>query len=710
MAAPHDAVHQINFGLQADDGVTVVGGTLPDENMLAWLRRLQVHLRLQRFGSALPPDRALSTFEFPDGWTAVVRRWSSGGTIGRNDAMALIAPSRWLPIPVALGLDGSFGWRKAAQQRPFQRWDAEQLQVLGDEGAQALREPAQREPAALRRALAQLLDAPDRPLTIVGCPDEQRIPLLWGLHKLAAPRLLQQNVKRAWTFSTYEVEDADSIAHLPAIVFLPERPVGATVSRRTFVDVRVDGNVSPASDDRAARRVELFLVNREGEPEFDALPPAPMPQALGLRQAPHTRREPVAGGGTTVAADPRPAADGGWADEELIYRPGGHPARDPAGTGRARPELVAAVARVHDAASQGELHECMSALERLAPTPDDRAGLRGQLGPTGVAQLAGVVTRMPSTEHQQASFFDHLQTITFGPDRADLRSPDASRFAVDVLATRPSPVLGVNLLADLRRNADPAFLDKEFARRWLDQLGLSDTGATAPDARRTADADAAAPGQRLWRTTPEDAPDRDAPGSSWWSRVWGSQLALPIGALAAVVIALLAVFTYVGLSDERAGTPPGASPSGAPAVNDVPTPAASTTVTTTAAATPTPDAGAEPTVGLEGSVAGQNLVVRLPKTDAPRVTEVYLLLRPVGSNVFYSYNTLCKDATEPDSWVCRQPVNLAALPASPTGYDVVLINKVGADPKAVERRDGLFTVDPPTAADYVVPPGVAVTS
>ena len=264
MAAPQNVVHQINFGLQPE-GISVLGGTMSTGDMLVWLRRLQAHLRLQRFGSALPPERALSTFEFPDGWTAVVRRWSSGGTIGRNDAMALIARSSWLPLPVVLGLDQRFDWDTAAGQRPFQKWNAEQLQALGEAGTNDLRASAQQLPDLLRRTLGRLFDAPEQPLTIVGCPAEQRVPLLWGLNKLAAARLFQQYGRRLSTFSTYEVEDADSIAHLPTIVFLPDRPVGPTVSRRVLVDVRVDANVSSASAELARRRVEAFLDDREVE-------------------------------------------------------------------------------------------------------------------------------------------------------------------------------------------------------------------------------------------------------------------------------------------------------------------------------------------------------------------------------------------------------------------------------------------------------------
>ncbi len=717
MVAPRDVVHQINFGLQPE-GISVLGGTLSDDDMLFWRRRLQVHLRLQRFEGALPPETALSTFEFTDGWTAVVRRWNSGGTIGRNDAMALIARSAWLPMPVVLGLDQRFGWEAASkQQYPFQKWDAEQLQELGHEGARELRAPARELHGLLRRTLGPLFDAPEQPLTIVGCSEEQRIPLLWGLHRLAARQLLDQNVRRLWTFSTYEAEDADSIAHLPAIVFMPERPVVSTVSRRTLVDVRVDGKVSPAGAGRARRRVDMFLAGREDEPEFGPTPATP---SAPVREVALVGGERARTGGPTG-----PSAGGPDSGAEWMNLPSTHtPADDSRQSGPrdvgVPPQLAAAVNRLRLTLTSSDLPAAMDVLQSHTATPDVRAALRAWLGPQGYAQLAVEVANrlLAPTEHRQ--FFRSMHAVAFAPDRVDLRDDSAAcRFAVNVLQTRPGMDLSLTLFSDLTQARGEELVFRKLALQWLEDHGLptdvvEEADGPAPRATSVEPLTPAAseaphrwwhlfwsprPAQQQgWRPgrTPRATAQSSRPRLEPSTRSW----ALTLGLGATVVVVVLAVIAFVAFF-------PAAPENGRAPVAGGPTTALpggrSDPATWTTTPTPTTTTAAPVTAPvLQGSVSARNLVARLPKAAAPSGAVVYLLLRPLSTTDFFYYRTQCDDQSEPGWWVCRQPPDRAAPPLDDAGYDVVLVTGLRGEPQT--WRNGVVIVGQPEQGDYVVPP------
>ncbi|HWO61650.1 MAG TPA: hypothetical protein VNO31_16615, partial [Umezawaea sp.] len=85
--------------------------------------------------------------------------------------------------------------------------------------------------------LSRLLDDPGGPLSVIGCPDEDRLAMVWALREAADDHLRRGGWQRTWSYSTYANRHDLGVSDLPEIVFLPEIPNGG-VARRTVVDLR----------------------------------------------------------------------------------------------------------------------------------------------------------------------------------------------------------------------------------------------------------------------------------------------------------------------------------------------------------------------------------------------------------------------------------------------------------------------------------------
>ncbi len=127
---------------------------------------------------------------------------------------------------------------------------------------------------AIGTVLGRLLDQPHAPLTIIGCPVEYRLPMVWALRG-AANDYLNRNygVHRRWSFSTHEVRHEDAVSRLPAIVFLPARPEGIGVANRTIVDLTPGREPTSTRAGMATTLVTQFLHKTSQREQVYEQPP-----------------------------------------------------------------------------------------------------------------------------------------------------------------------------------------------------------------------------------------------------------------------------------------------------------------------------------------------------------------------------------------------------------------------------------------------------
>lgn len=243
----NERIDQIYFGWSHDGvelGVLATSFNEPDERR--WLGILQDHIRLEQVpGTKLPPH-AWSMLHC-DGNVALLRRTRDGFSSGRTDSHALIGPAAALDATVALGLTGWKGWQ---DKPPGDRW----MPMLA---SQTLANAADLKPlhtGVLRRehdlgvVLARLLESPHAPLSIIGCPDEDRLAMVWGLRAAVDSYLHRHGITRHWTFSTYEDQHDVHVRGLPEVVFLPTWPASAAEVHRVIVDLDGEPPIGPHAE------------------------------------------------------------------------------------------------------------------------------------------------------------------------------------------------------------------------------------------------------------------------------------------------------------------------------------------------------------------------------------------------------------------------------------------------------------------------------
>jgi hypothetical protein len=250
----NELVHQVFFGwtyTQPTGKLDLRAWSLEERDAKRWSARLKEHIRLQ--GTDKPPH-ALSYIAFDDGTVAILRRVLLGHSGGRNNSHALIGSADVLTVTVALALDNWTDWQNDPPQHYWMpSFTASHFADITDDGlaAQMLPLTPQCEQAA-GTVLTRLLDKPHAPLSIIGCPAEQRLPLVWALRGAADTHLRRNGTTRRWSFSTHEARHEDAIQRLPEIVFLPAQPEGTGAASRTIVDLTsgrepVGGNSSMAT-------------------------------------------------------------------------------------------------------------------------------------------------------------------------------------------------------------------------------------------------------------------------------------------------------------------------------------------------------------------------------------------------------------------------------------------------------------------------------
>jgi WD40 repeat protein len=239
-----DVIHQAFAWSHGAGLLSMQANSFPAEPQAElWRRRLQAHIRPQPVYGAMPPAYALSYLDFGDGTAAVVRQINTDRP-RRNNLHALIGSAAVLDVPVALALASWEGWLDEIGSLPWPRSLSPADLPNIAEASQMLREQVQNFRAELITVLAQLLDDPAAPLSIIGCPDEYRLTMVWGLYA-AVDEYLRRKLghARRWSFSTHEVSHDAAIERLPEIVFLPDPQIDVVVNR-TVVDLDRGRNVS----------------------------------------------------------------------------------------------------------------------------------------------------------------------------------------------------------------------------------------------------------------------------------------------------------------------------------------------------------------------------------------------------------------------------------------------------------------------------------
>jgi hypothetical protein len=253
-------VQQAFFGWSHDVNslVLLAHSFATEEEGHRYERILGPHIRLQPVGNNAVPFQALSYIEFGNGTVAVLRRVRAGYSSGRNNSHALIAPGSVLDVQVALGLGDSPVWKdEVTPGQPMPPLSADHF--TGGAAFDRLTKRSAEFERDLVTVLTRLLDNIEEPLSVVGCPDADRLAMVWALG-LASDQYLRDElgVARRWTFSTYEDRHDVSIERLPEMIFLPAKPLSAAVVRRTIVDLGREPVESPNTA-RAAQLIDAYL-------------------------------------------------------------------------------------------------------------------------------------------------------------------------------------------------------------------------------------------------------------------------------------------------------------------------------------------------------------------------------------------------------------------------------------------------------------------
>lgn len=262
------AIEQVFFGFEQRAGMSLLASSIEHEGIERGVgRRLKPHAGLGRIAHVRPPTTTLSCLHLDDGSAAILRRVDRGDTPGRTNSHALIGPPEVLTPSLAIGLRDWSGW---LELRPAERRlpgvDREALAAAVTDPEDLRRQPADGDDQ-LVRVLAEMLEQPALPVSVVGCANGDVLPLLVGL--IGAGRGVLP--WRVWTFSTYETAHSDDIDSLPEIVFLPMRPTNVRVANRAVVDPGRERSGDPRFEDWARELVDRYradVIGDRTEPVF----------------------------------------------------------------------------------------------------------------------------------------------------------------------------------------------------------------------------------------------------------------------------------------------------------------------------------------------------------------------------------------------------------------------------------------------------------
>lgn len=375
-----------------------------------WTDRLRPRLGIIGAADASRPASALSYFTFPGGFAAVSRRSSNITHPGTAGIHALLGSSQQLTPAVALATRGWPGWQdEPPTDRRMPRLWAHELDAP-DAGAR-LRARALAQGDLLAHSLAWLLQSPKAPLGLLGCPEQDRIALVWALLEIASPLLGQ----REWSFCTHgDVENGDPAA----ITFFDTPPARLAATDWIIVDLRRDQGASPQNENRANRLVYRYEYGVD-PPDVDAVDAA-------------------------VAPATAPASTAQIALPESDY------------------QAQWAVAFVHDlnaAGDEASLAKTLTELEYAVAALDDRHEVRAALEDVDWAGLV-ISRRVPLQNREKV--YDRIIAVAFGSGPA---TPSTQAAAQRLAASSQSDEL-VRALARAWKGDD---LTSALAQRWINQ-------------------------------------------------------------------------------------------------------------------------------------------------------------------------------------------------------------------------------------------------
>ncbi|MGH3899826.1 MAG: hypothetical protein ACRDTA_16590 [Pseudonocardiaceae bacterium] len=642
-------VHQILLGLKGGEGVAVVAHSMTsDGEASSWQRKLEKHVRLLPWEAETTlPGKALSYYRFGS-HAVVLRRWAAGGSLGRSDAHALIGSIDVLTAPVALGLDSGFDWQRAADTVPTPIIGRELASLAGDACAE-LRDQATGKPELLRRTLGKLIDARDKPLTIIGCPDDHRVALTWALVYIGDEYLTKKcEISRRWTFSTYEIEDADSIPNVPEILFMPGRPTGRGVATRVIVDVRRDDAVIPGANEWSELLVQRFIAREPLVPEFNnSISVSVSKTAVSATGQPEQRErectsdQPMS---DQLMSDHRQhqAGSNGYPQERRQGTVGHSPTpQAPAGhrSGSKWLEREIDLLRAED---EHGFDWRLDTLGRLGRTLEERAEIRRLLGVDDYLRIVVMITGWRPVIENGLDRLQRFRVVTFGLDGRDLSDRDAAAFAVQIVAHPAAPAFFVNgLVQEIDAHGQSDLVDPALAARWREQKkSTRDLAGTSPYGYPPRE--------------PAEAGPLGAVMSVLAQRRW------PLAAAVGLVL-LVPLFFVLGRYSVDAETAVARS-------NSAGNQAAPATSSDPASAPAGQDPAKRGITEVSGGVTTNDLVIRAPSW-AVEGSSVFLLLRAVGKDEIYPQGECKVDAHE---WICAK-IPLTQPVASLQRFEILVV-------------------------------------
>ena len=525
--------------------------------------------------------------------------------------------------------------------------------------ARSLRPLAARLEQPLGAVLTKILDHPGAPLSIIGCRDEDRLAMVWGLREAADNYLLQRgSYPRSWSFSTYEDRHDVSVEGLPEIVFLPARQEGAAPVRRAIVDLSRSPSPPSPNAEIASELVASFLQGRapripepvrqqvaehSGVGIYDEMFTV-APSAAPSSGAAHSLGAPTSAAASSSAVQmgggmPPHAAHGGGAPSEQVrsdgaFRPGPQQRTPPVDQ-----EPLAAVLR---AKSLKEFVASLSGLVQSARHFESRTNLRAALDVRAADDLAELVELWSREE-----MFAWLLEALYGPGFEDLERPDALEHAGKLVKNCQSVQLAMMLAG-------------EAEAAWRKKPKMRDGDAPRPDGddRRGA-------ARRIKSSMRDTAFERWAADRSvthvptgWIAKVYrsGRRNVQLRGAAAAAAVALLMAMFLLGLLVER------------------PAPAQTTDAGATSAPPPTTVTSIVP---VPQGLLGIGKVTIKPAEKR----QVFGFVKE-GDKKYYP-QSLCSQGAKGDIWICQVS---RALPPGMDGKGLSLVAIEVPDATATELQ------------------------
>lgn len=284
-------IDQVVIAFTTDEGMRPVASSFVGEGVRrAWHDKLREHVRLlSQPDRTPPPAEAFSHLDFGDGTAAVLRRTTRPGDAGRNLAHALIGSSETI-AGMARELIDWDGWQDVSPPIGVQ------LNVLRREDFHSTDRVSEVDREVLLSVLATVRAWEDRSFTVIGVPDELRLPVVWKIREILPDQV--------WTFSTYEQDDAPR-RYLPRLVFLSEPPANFLGPESGRVRMNVANEISP--NHHAYQQAEALLDGDRRE--IAPAPPPEQPTVVFERlPEPPPSQDPV---------EPPPVAAGEW--QHLLY-------------------------------------------------------------------------------------------------------------------------------------------------------------------------------------------------------------------------------------------------------------------------------------------------------------------------------------------------------------------------------------------------------